>query len=105
MIIFLLIFLPLIALIGLTGHYVQVTSTRYITIASQAARIERLTDELKQKDREIAGLRQELATSEAVRAEMFDLIQNSADVVRDRDSELAQLRGWITIATPKWRWN
>ena len=95
---FLLIFLPLLVLIGATGYYAQLIILQQERIARQAE-----TETLQAE--EIATLRQSLATSEAQRADLVNKIQMGANVVRGQDRQIAQLRGLITIAMPTGRRN
>ena len=104
MITFLLIFLPILALVGATGFYAQLAATRAVQIDHQDAALARQAEE-------IAKLRQSLATSEAQRAAMFDTVRRSAVVVCEQDATIAELRGWLAIVMPKamkvtvGRWN
>lgn len=98
MIAFLLIFLPLLVLIGATGYYAQL-------VVIQQERIARQGEQIKLQDAEIATLRQSLAASEAQRADLVNKIQMGAEVVRGQDCQIAQLRGWIAMDMQTWRRN
>lgn len=104
MITFLLIFFPLLALVGAAGYYTELIILQQERIARQAE-----TETLQAE--EIAKLRQSLAKSEAQRGEMFDMVQRSAVVVCEQDATIAELRGWLAIVMPKamkitvGRWN
>ena len=98
MITFLLIFLPLLALVGAAGYYTEL-------IVIQQERIARQGEQIKRQAAEIATLRQSLATSEAQRADLIAKIQMGAEVVRGQDCQIAQLRGLITMDMQTWRRN
>ena len=98
MILFLLIFLPLLVLIGAAGYYAQL-------VVIQQERIARQGEQIKRQAEEIATLRQALATSEAQRTDLIAQIQRGAEVVRGQDCQIAQLRGWITMDMQTWRRN
>lgn len=104
MILFLLIFIPILVLVGAAGYYSELIIVQQERIARQAE-----TETLQAE--EIAKLRQALAKSEAQRDQMFDAVQRSAVVVCEQDATIAELRGWLAIVMPKamkitvGRWN
>lgn len=98
MILFLLIFIPILVLVGAAGYYSEL-------IIVQQERIARQDAQIKRQAKEIAKLRQSLATSESQRADLIAKIQMGAEVVRGQDCQIAQLRGWIAMDMQTWRRN
>jgi hypothetical protein len=105
MIIFLPLFLALLAVVGMTGYYIQLAVARGEEIARQSAQIKRQAEGLTLQAAEIAKLRQALDTSETQRADLIGKIQLGAKVARDQDSQIAQLRGLIAMDMQAWRRN
>jgi len=78
---------------------------------AQAKKITLQQKRLADQDAQIAWLQRMLAESEAKRVDMFQAIQRGAEVVREQDATIAELRNWLAIVMPKamkttvGRWN